>query len=118
MSAADLPGGINRVEVRALQAPLEGSANDDDKNDFYLNLFQSTNVSVAGPYVKKFSIIKDGHKGYFAICQNFISDDAINRAKDRVYSPLEAANYCGKLQRFTYETYVNIFEKNMRIFQK
>ena len=90
----------------------------NDNKYLYSNLFQSTNVSVAGPYVKKFSRTKDGIEAYFAICQHFTGYNAINRAKDKAYFAMEAAKYRGKSQRFTYETYVIIFEKNMRILYR
>ena len=65
---ADLPAGLNRLEVRALQVNLEGSAYDAKNKDFYSKLFQSTNVSVAGPYANNFPITNNRSKAYIAIC--------------------------------------------------
>ena len=45
---ADLPAGINRLDIRSLQVTLEGSSYDAYNKDFYSKLFQSTDVSVAG----------------------------------------------------------------------
>ena len=47
-----------------------------------------------------------------------MGDGTINWEKDKACSALEADKYCGKSQRFTYETYVLIFDKNMRILSK
>ena len=47
-----------------------------------------------------------------------MGDNAINRAKDKTYSVLESDKYCGKSQGFTYETYVLIFENNIRILSR
>ena len=47
-----------------------------------------------------------------------MADYAINRAKYKAYSALKAAKYHGESQRFTYETYFLIFEKNMRILSR
>ena len=80
--AANLPDIIIRLEVRALQVTLEGSAYDSDNKDLYSELFQLTYVSIEGTYVKKFSRTKDGRKAYFAIRQHFIGDNEINRAKN------------------------------------
>ena len=115
-STAYLPAGINRLEVQALQAPLEVSAYDANSKDLYSNLFQSTNIRVAGPYVKKFSRTKDGNKAHFLIRQHFMGDNSINRANDKAYLALGAAKYCRKLQRFTYETYVLIFWEEYAYF--
>ena len=114
-ATADLPAGLSRLEQRCLQVPLEGSAYIADNKDLFSKLFSSTNLAIAGPYVKKFSRYKDGRKAYFAIRQHFMGDDAINRAKDKAYTALETAKYRGDSQRFSYETYVLIFEKNMRL---
>ena len=69
------------------------------------------NVSVAGPYIMKLSRIRNGHKAYFFIYQHFMCDNAVNMTKYKANLALEAAKYCGKSQRFTYETYVLILEK-------
>ena len=47
-----------------------------------------------------------------------MGDHEINRTKENAYSALEEAKYRGESQRFTYETYVLIFEKNMRILSR
>ena len=117
-TTSDIPAGINRLEVQEIQVPLEGSAYESDNKDFYLKLFHSTNMSVAGPYVKKLFRTKNICKACFEICQHFMGDDAINISKYQSYSALEAAKYRGKPQHFTYETYVLIFEKNMRILSR
>ena len=44
-----------------------------------------------------------------------MGDNLINTVKDKAYSTMEAAKYCGESQFLTYETYVIIFEKNMNI---
>ena len=117
-TTAYLPAGFIRLEVQALQVPLEISAYNAKNKDFYLNIFQSTNVSVLGPYAKKFSRTKDVCKAYFAISQHFMGDNAINREKEKACSEMEADKYRGESQRFTYETYVIIFEKDMRILSR
>ena len=76
-------------------------AYDANSKYFYSNIFQSTNVSVAGPYVKKLSRTKYGSEAYFKIRQHFMDDDEINRAKEKYYLSMEAARYCGELQHFT-----------------
>ena len=43
---------------------------------------------------------------------------AINRKRDEAYLEMEAAKYRRELQRFTYETYVLIFENNIRILSR
>ena len=116
METADIPAGINCLEVRALQFTLEGSAYDADNKDFYLKLFWSMNVIIAGPYVNNFSKTKDGNNTYFAIHQNFMSDNAMNRSKEKTYSALEASKHCGKSQRFTYENHVLIFLEEYEYF--
>ena len=58
----DLPDGLRRLEVRELHVTLEGLVYAANNKDFYSKLFQSTNISVSGPYVKKFYNTKDGHK--------------------------------------------------------
>ena len=83
-----------------------------------MKLFQSTNVSVAEPYAKKFSRTKNVCKAYFAIFQHSMGDDVINRAEYKAYLALEVAKYCGKSKKFTYKTYVLIFQKNMCILSK
>ena len=115
---SDIPDGINRVEVRALQVTSEGSTYDTNNNDLYLKLFQSTNVSVSEPCVKKFSKTKYGRKAYFATSKHFMGDNKITATNKKAYLALEAAKYCGKLQCYIYETYVLIFEKNMRILSR
>ena len=52
-TTSDFSAGFSRLEVRALQVPLEGSTYDTNNNYLYLKLFQSKNLSVSGPYVKK-----------------------------------------------------------------
>ena len=47
-----------------------------------------------------------------------MADYAINRAKYKAYSALKAAKYHGESQRFTYETYVLIFENSIRILSR
>ena len=62
MATDDLPAATNCLEVWLLQVTLEGLAYDTDNRDLYLKLFQSINVSIAGPYVNKFSRNKYGNK--------------------------------------------------------
>ena len=64
---------------------------------FYSDLFQLMNVSISGPYVMKLSLIRDGHKAYFVICQHFMCDDLINRKKDKAYLELEALSIAANL---------------------
>ena len=45
-TTADLSAVLSRLEVRAIQVPLEGSKYYTNNKVFYLKLFQSTNVSV------------------------------------------------------------------------
>ena len=78
---------------------------------FYSDLFQLMNVSISGPYVMKLSLIRDGHKAYFFICQHFMCDNLINREKIQCLFGVGSIKYCGKSQRFTYETNVLILEK-------
>ena len=47
-----------------------------------------------------------------------MGDYAINREKEKAHLALEAAKHRDKSQRFTYETYVIIFEKNIRILSR
>ena len=94
-ATSDITSGLNCIYVWALQVPLEGSEYDAYNKDFYLKLFQSKNVSVSGPYVKKFSRTNYGHKEYFAIRQQFMGDNKINRAKAKANPELEAAKYRG-----------------------
>ena len=60
----------------------------------------------------------DGRKAYFEISQHVMGYNAINRAKEKSYLKSESDKYCSKLKRFTYETYVLIFDKNMRILSR
>ena len=92
-ATADIPAGLSLLKQRCLQVPLDGSAYIADNKDLFSKLFLSTNLAIAGPYVKKFSRSKDGRKAYFAIRQHFMGDDAINRAKDKAYTALETAKY-------------------------
>ena len=80
MATADLLYGINGLKVQALQVPLGGLAYYANNKYFYLKLFQSINVRVTGPYVKKLSITKDGCKAYFSIFQHFMDNNAVNRS--------------------------------------
>ena len=81
MTTAYLPAGFSRLEVQALQVTLEGSSYNANNKYFYFKLFQSTNVSVAGPYAKKFSRTKDVCKTYYSISKTFMGENAINIAK-------------------------------------
>ena len=47
-----------------------------------------------------------------------MGDDVINRAKEKDYLAIEAAKYCCELQRLTYETYILLFEKIMRVLSR
>ena len=62
MITADLPAGLSRIEVSSLQVSLEVLAYDANNKDFYWNIFQLMNLSVAGPYVNNFSRTKDRNK--------------------------------------------------------
>ena len=117
-TTADIPSGLSRLEVRALWVPLEGLLYDANNKDFYSKTFQSMNVSTARPYVKKFSRTKDIRNIYYSIFQHYMGKYAINRKRDEAYLEMEAAKYRRELQRFTYETYVLIFENNIRILSR
>ena len=47
-----------------------------------------------------------------------MGDDVINGRTDESYLELEAAKYCSKPQRYIYETYALIFEKNTCILSR
>ena len=47
-----------------------------------------------------------------------MGDDASNIAKEKACSEMEADKYCSESQCFTSETYVLIFEKNVRILSR
>ena len=47
-----------------------------------------------------------------------MGDNVINREKDKAYLAMEEAEYRSVSQCFTYEPYVVIFEKNMRILSR